>query len=195
MIRYKFPPSININDTGGNRFKPGIRGSNTCGGGLSLMATRKNEYNPDYAVHPGEYLEEVLESREIKKREFAERMGLSVKAISQILNGKSLYSPEVSLVFEKTLGIKAEIWLNLAETWEDYNLKKSVAYRKSKKFNENKEEEEAERYAGDMLIPPNEYKAFLQKAAFYPKEIRAFAKSIGIHPGIIVGRLQHDGYY
>ncbi len=32
-------------------------------------------YKPDYAVHPGEYLEEVLESREIKKKDFAECLG------------------------------------------------------------------------------------------------------------------------
>jgi hypothetical protein len=30
------------------------------------------EFQPDYAVHPGEYLEEVLEARQLSKSEFAE---------------------------------------------------------------------------------------------------------------------------
>lgn len=76
-----------------------------------------NAYEPDYAVHPGEYLEEVLETREIKKREFAERVGLSVKAVSQIINGKALYSPEVAIRFERALGISATIWGGMAESY------------------------------------------------------------------------------
>ena len=74
-----------------------------------------NMYNPDYVIHPGEYLEEILESREIKKRDFAERIGLSVKTVSRIINGKALYSPDVALMLEKTLDISAEIWMNMAE--------------------------------------------------------------------------------
>ncbi|WP_319559005.1 HigA family addiction module antitoxin [Marispirochaeta sp.] len=80
--------------------------------------TTLNSYEPDYAVHPGEYLEEVLEAREIKKREFAERVGLSVKAVSQIINGKALYSPEAALRFERVLGINAAIWSTMAKSYE-----------------------------------------------------------------------------
>jgi len=82
------------------------------------MAGTTNHYNPDYVIHPGEYLEEVLESREIKKRDFAERIGLTTKAVSQIINGKTLYSPDVALMLEKTLGISARIWMNLAESYQ-----------------------------------------------------------------------------
>lgn len=75
-------------------------------------------YSPDYAVHPGEYLEEVLESRGIKKREFAERLGTSVKHVSEIINKKKMPSAELSLQFEKTLGISANIWNNLKADYE-----------------------------------------------------------------------------
>jgi HTH-type transcriptional regulator/antitoxin HigA len=79
------------------------------------MAT---QYNPDYAIHPGEYLEEVLLSREIKKSELSERSGMSPKTISQIIAGKTLYSPETALVFERTLGISANIWISLLESYQ-----------------------------------------------------------------------------
>ncbi len=344
------------------------------------MAGIANTYNPDYVIHPGEYLEEILEVREVKKRDFAERVGLSVKAVSQIINGKSLYSPEIALRFEKTLNIHAEIWMNLAdsyqlfeaklkekknletektkewikkfpiselkkmgilpkttkteviadsllrffnisspEVWNDYMDKKAVSYRRSasfsesrestavwlrlaeleaekietvcfdktafkeglfkireftrltpdkffpvmqetcrqsgvalvlvpelgkthisgaaywvtqskaliavslryrsndhfwftffheaahlllhgkknvfidlKKYGDSKEETEANQFAGDILIPPREYQKFVSEGTFFDPQIELFAKKIGIHPGIVVGRLQYD---
>ncbi len=82
------------------------------------MTVYSDDFNPDYAIHPGEYLEEVLESRNITNRDFADRVGLTEKAVSQIVNGKALYSPETAIAFEKALDIKAEIWLNLADTYQ-----------------------------------------------------------------------------
>lgn len=55
-------------------------------------------------------------------------------------------------------------------------------------------EREADKFAADTLIPPDEYKSFLKARAFFPKDIETFAHSIGIDPGIVVGRLQHDGF-
>ncbi|HUX39658.1 MAG TPA: HigA family addiction module antitoxin [Rectinemataceae bacterium] len=77
-----------------------------------------NSFVPDYAIHPGFYLEELLESRGILKSEFADRAGLSAKAVSQIINRKALFSPEVALQFEKALGVDAGIWLGLAEAYQ-----------------------------------------------------------------------------
>jgi HTH-type transcriptional regulator/antitoxin HigA len=346
---------------------------------MEVSTQKGNYYEPDYAVHPGEYLEEILESREIKKREFAERVGLSVKAISQIINGKALYSPEVTLRFERVLGISASIWSNMAESyqlyvareeekrklqedqvaewvkrfpvpdlkklkilpntrkpaelaealfrylgvssiesWENFTLSRAAAYRQSQCFkisreaveiwltiaeresevlevesyrkkvfidalikirtftkldpseffprmvkllaeagvalvvvpelkgsrisgatrwlsptkamialslryktndqfwftfyheaahillhgkkifidqygdDDCKEEKEANEYAGTMLIPTTEYAKFISGRSFYENNIRSFAEKIGIHPGIVVGRLQHD---
>ncbi len=57
-----------------------------------------------------------------------------------------------------------------------------------------KEEEEANRYAANILIPPKEYHNFAGKRSYSKQEIRSFARSVNIAPGIVVGRLQHDGY-
>jgi addiction module HigA family antidote len=347
---------------------------------MELHEYTRNYYEPDYAVHPGEYLEEVLESREIKKREFAERVGLSVKAVSQIIHGKSLYSPEVALRFERVLGISSSIWSEMAqnyqlftareeekrklqsdqvktwvkrfpvadlkklhilpnsrsyaelaeallrylglssiEAWERYTQRRAAAYRQSECFkispeavemwltiaereaetittkpyskklfteylhtirsftyedsdvflprmvdilaeagvalvvvpelkgcrisgatrwlSKNKamialslrykssdqfwftfyheaahillhkkkifidengsdgrtEEKEADDYAGAILIPKAAFKKFISRKSFHEKDIRRFAEQIGIHPGIVVGRLQHEG--
>src|SRR5574338_89349 len=55
---------------------------------------------------------------------------------------------------------------------------------------DNQLEHEANQWAGDRLIPPQhvaELAGLRSKAA-----VVAFAEQVGIHPGIVVGRLQHD---
>ena len=54
-------------------------------------------------------------------------------------------------------------------------------------------EDEANRFAADYLIPP-EYARHLG-TLHTPAAAVAFAKEIGIAPGIVVGRLQHEGQW
>lgn len=54
-------------------------------------------------------------------------------------------------------------------------------------------EKEADQYASDVLIPPSDYAQFIEKGNFYKDSIVHFADEIQISPGIVVGRLQHDG--
>jgi HTH-type transcriptional regulator / antitoxin HigA len=54
-------------------------------------------------------------------------------------------------------------------------------------------EKEADNFAADLLIPPNELKQFIESPQRLSKEaIQQFAFSIGIAPGIVVGRLQKE---
>ena len=58
----------------------------------------------------------------------------------------------------------------------------------------DEKEEEANRFAADFLIPQDEYERFTPRNGHYSKdEIRNFAQQLNIAPGIVVGRLQHDG--
>lgn len=57
---------------------------------------------------------------------------------------------------------------------------------------DNEQEREADLFATNMLIPANEYASFLAKEDYSELAIRSFAEKIGISPGIIVGRLQHE---
>lgn len=55
-------------------------------------------------------------------------------------------------------------------------------------------ENEANSKAGELLIPNHAYLDFLSTTDHVnTSSIRVFANSIGIHPGIVVGRLQRDG--
>lgn len=57
----------------------------------------------------------------------------------------------------------------------------------------NNLEAEADMFAMNCLIPPEAYKTFSPSKYTSDDEIVEFARMIGIHPGIVAGRLQHDG--
>lgn len=56
---------------------------------------------------------------------------------------------------------------------------------------ESQQEAEADRWASEFLIPP-EYEAELPSLKS-KQSVTKFAERLGIHPAIVVGRLQHDG--
>lgn len=56
----------------------------------------------------------------------------------------------------------------------------------------NKEEQEANQFAADLLIPPAERKR-LGQLDLTAAQVQAFAAQIKIHPGIVAGALQHMG--
>jgi HTH-type transcriptional regulator/antitoxin HigA len=56
------------------------------------------------------------------------------------------------------------------------------------------QEEEASAFAAGQLMPPFPYKRFVEGGNFYPNTVVAFAREVGIDAGIVVGRLQHDGF-
>ncbi len=55
-------------------------------------------------------------------------------------------------------------------------------------------EKKADNFAQNLLIPNELYKKFIEDACFTKTNIKNFAESIGIHPSIVLGRLQKEGY-
>ena len=54
-------------------------------------------------------------------------------------------------------------------------------------------EMEADEFAQNYLIPAKDFRRFSPTKYTTDAQIIQFAKSIGIHPGVVAGRLQHDG--
>jgi len=57
----------------------------------------------------------------------------------------------------------------------------------------NEQEQEADNFAGGILIPENAYRRFVRECRLSARAVEAFARELAIAPGIVVGRLQHDG--
>lgn len=71
------------------------------------------------AVPPGATIREQLEMRGMSQREFAQRMALSEKHISHLINGKVELTPDVALRLESVLGVHASFWTNLEALYRE----------------------------------------------------------------------------
>ncbi|MDR9466982.1 HigA family addiction module antitoxin [Marinospirillum sp.] len=74
--------------------------------------------------------------------------------------------------------------------------KKELFIEQTKSSNnglDDSKEAEANRFAQNELIPLRALEAFIQSGDLTKVAIRAFAKQVGIAPGIVVGQLQHRG--
>jgi Zn-dependent peptidase ImmA (M78 family) len=72
-----------------------------------------------------------------------------------------------------------------------FHAKKGI-YIDTKAAGTSIEEKEADKFASDKLIPEMQYQRFTETGIFTKDAIVNFAHSIGIHAGIVVGRLQHE---
>lgn len=74
---------------------------------------------PDYAVSPGDTVAEWLEERRMTQAEFASRINMSEKALSQIITGVAPLSRATAAKLELVTGIPARTWNNLEALYQD----------------------------------------------------------------------------
>ncbi len=64
----------------------------------------------------------------------------------------------------------------------------------NKPFGATEEDEKAaDKYARDVLIPPDEYEKFTAMGHYSEKSVKEFSLNVKVDAGIVVGRLQKDG--
>lgn len=83
------------------------------------MVDIKNDFQPDYAVSPGEILRVELELRGMTQKELARRTGITPKHIISILKAKSTITPGTAIKLERALGMPVEYWLNLESHYQE----------------------------------------------------------------------------
>ena len=74
------------------------------------MATVRFGYTP---THPGEVLKDEIEYRKISQRKLAEQMGISYKALNDLLNGRRTLTTTTAMMFEAALDIPADSLMRL----------------------------------------------------------------------------------
>lgn len=72
-----------------------------------------NNLTPFYVTHPGEVIKDEVEYRGISQRALAEQIGMSYKALNDILNERRTVTVETAMLFEAALGISAKTLLAL----------------------------------------------------------------------------------
>ena len=71
------------------------------------------------ATPPGATIKEQLEDRKMTQKEFAVRMDMSEKHISQLINGEVHLTPNVAQRLEAVLGVPAAFWNNLESRYRE----------------------------------------------------------------------------
>lgn len=71
------------------------------------------------ATPPGATIREQLEDRGMTQKNFALRMNLSEKHVSQLINGDVRLTPEIAERLEMVLGIPASFWNNLEAIYQE----------------------------------------------------------------------------
>ena len=99
------------------------------------------------AFHPGVIIKDAIDSLDMTQSEFANRVGLSVKNVSTLVNGESNITFGVAIKLATFFGNSVEGWLNLQTNYDLY------LYREK----QNKE------YAEDWEISKKISKEFIKK--------------------------------
>ncbi len=70
-----------------------------------------DEFSPDYIPPPGETVADLLEEHEMTQTELANRLGVSLKHLNQIVKGGASISAELALGLERVFSVPADFWL------------------------------------------------------------------------------------
>lgn len=80
--------------------------------------TAKNPVDGLPAVHPGEFLHEILEELAMTQAAFAEAIGVSAMRVSHLLKGDRPVTAELALRLGRALGQTPQYWLNLQSAYD-----------------------------------------------------------------------------
>lgn len=72
----------------------------------------------NYAVAPGEFLNEWMTDKDHSQQDTAKLLGCSRKQVNEIVNGHAPITPETATKLAKVTGIPAEIWLRYEATYQ-----------------------------------------------------------------------------
>lgn len=85
--------------------------------------------------HPGEVIRELcLNPMDLSVTKAAEGLGVSRKALSELLNGHSGISPEMAVRLSKAFGGSAESWLTQQMLYDLAQVQKKAATIKVRRF-------------------------------------------------------------
>ncbi|MBK4779103.1 addiction module antidote protein, HigA family [Streptococcus lactarius] len=82
------------------------------------MSMKIVEYKDVIAFHPGQYIGELIEDYQMTQKEFAEKLGVSPRTISKLVNGEEPISNDIAQKLEKLTNISMKTWLNLQASFD-----------------------------------------------------------------------------
>src|SRR4029450_526712 len=79
-------------------------------------------------THPGEMLlEEFLRPLGLSQVDAADRMGISLNRLNELIRGKRGVTADTALRLAQLLKTSPEFWMNLQNAWDLYHAKRALA--------------------------------------------------------------------
>lgn len=93
----------------------------------SMMRTLRNKKNAP--TYPGALLREVvLPELAMTQREFADRLGVSRRTVSEVLHERRPITPDMAIRLGKLLGNGAGLWLRMQQALDVWTLEQQGDY-------------------------------------------------------------------
>ena len=70
------------------------------------------------AIHPGEFLKEMLEDLGTSQAELARAIGVSSMRVSHVVNGTRPVTAQLALLFGRVFGQSPQYWQNLQASYD-----------------------------------------------------------------------------
>lgn len=70
------------------------------------------------AFHPGYYVNDLIEDLDMTQEEFAKRLNITPKNLSELINGKAPMSRNIAKNLSVMLGTSVEVWLDLQKKYD-----------------------------------------------------------------------------
>ncbi|USS88052.1 helix-turn-helix domain-containing protein [Fructilactobacillus hinvesii] len=77
------------------------------------MLHRENQLHPSNSSSAADLIKEFMDYHSITQQDLAQRIGVSQKHISELLNRKTYLNPDEALKIQKVMGISSSLLLNL----------------------------------------------------------------------------------
>jgi addiction module HigA family antidote len=94
--------------------------------------SKPHDFEPDWAVHPGELVEEFMEQDGISKQDFSEKTGWSMEFIEDLLSCNITITVIIAEKLSKAIGMKTKFWLKAQEVYDSDIVRLSKAKQKEK---------------------------------------------------------------
>lgn len=83
------------------------------------MKKKQDSFSPNYAIPPGETLQETLNALGMTQTELGKRTGQSLKLIKYIVSGNAAISTKMAFKLEHVLRVPASFWMNLERNYQE----------------------------------------------------------------------------
>ena len=129
------------------------------------MNTEVYGYNPDYAVKPGETIEEVIEFIGLSKAAFARHLGVPIGYLNRVISATIPLSVEFALKLETVTKVPASYWNSLEANYRTQLNRLAVLQPEDRKW--LKEQPRKEMLERGWIVGETELDQFRSALSFY----------------------------